>query len=314
MRLTVVPGLRVMMRNNIVFSTDSRYAKYLGVLLYSLLDNTSRPLNFFVLYSSLDESSRHQLEFIVNYYKNTKKIACTIEFIHVDIEQKIKEHGLNVATFRGCFDPYTRLFVSEIFAGRDELDKLIYLDVDMLCKQDIAPLLDKAAQITTFAGVLDTVSIKLGYKLLTPHYINSGLLICSLSYLRELNFVDKAVSFIQEHQADLVCPDQDVINNVIPDGDLILLEQRFNEYLPGKQAVNNAVILHYTGPFKPWMKETRWRLKKVYWRAYQLYLSLLPHNLAQGPKTKKALFMFLACSRVFINIYMSLKKLFSRKK
>ena len=59
----------------------------------------------------------------------------------------------------------------------------------MESRKDLAPLLDKAEEIDTFAGVLDTVSLKLGYKLLTPHYINSGLLICSLAYLNKIDFI-----------------------------------------------------------------------------------------------------------------------------
>ena len=256
------------MKGNLVFCTDSRYAQHLAVLIYSILLHTSVPLNFFVLYSSLNDKDREQLNSLIERMSCMRDLAFTIEFIPVDVKAKLEEHGLNVNSFRDCFDPYTRLFVTEIFAGRN-LDKLIYLDVDMVCKGDIAPLVAECEKLVTFGGVLDTVSIKLNYPLITPTYINSGLLLLSLSYLSRINFIEKCAVFIKEHLQDLVCPDQDVINNVISASDLKLISQRYNEYLPSKEKVAAAVILHYTGPFKPWMPQTRWRMKKVYWQAYR---------------------------------------------
>ena len=304
-----------MLKNNIVFSTDRSYAKYLGVLLYSILDNTSRPLNFFVLYSSLDDDSRQKLEVIVEVFKITKKLDFTIEFIQVDIEKKLQDYGLNVATFRGCFDPYTRLFVSDILAGRD-LDKIIYLDVDMLCRMDLAPLLDKAEEISTCAGVTADTS-KLPSAANASHEnteLNPGLLVCSLKYLKELDFSSKAVRIMQTQSTDGFCSVQEIISQAIPQADLVLLNPRFNVSTPTGSRVKSAVLLHYPGADKPWLKETHWRLKKVYWQAYLLYLLLLYRGLLIRRPTKKLLLGLLSVSRVFINCYMSLKQLIVGKK
>lgn len=306
--------LEFYMIGHIVFCTDDRYAKYLSVLIYSILVNTKEPLKFYVLFSSLSGLSRDTLNHTVAAFSDKNGSPYEIRFIKVDIKSILENKNLNVSTFRECFDPYTRLFLPEILKDY-HLDKIIYLDVDMVCKGDIKELLDVHSTINTFGGVLDTVSINLKYPLITPSYINSGMLLISLNYLKQIDFINKCVEFInKQKQEDLICPDQDIINNVIPAKDLILVNQRFNEYSPKKEKVNKALILHYTGPYKPWMEETRWRLKKVYWIAYRDSLVAFLKN--SGKLSKKDIacrLKLLRYLRVLFNLKLSLKNLFAAK-
>lgn len=296
---------------NIVLCTDRRYAHHVAVLIYSILLHSSVPLNFYVLYSSLDDKDRTQLTSLIERMTSLRGHDFSIEFIPVDVKSKLESHGLSVNTFRGCFDTYTRLFVTEVLQGRG--DKFIYLDVDMVCKGDIAPLVLECEYVDTWAGVLDTVSIKLNYPLITPTYINAGLLLFSLNYLEKIDFIDRCAAFIHDHVDQMVCNDQDVINNVIPAADLKMLDQHWNEYLPSKDKVSSAVILHYTGPFKPWMPQTRWRMKKVYWQAYRKGCeAFLTGKDADLTYVERWISRYAALRPVF-NLKLSLRNLFKPK-
>lgn len=298
---------------NIVFCTDSKYAPYLAVLIYSILVNTKYPLKFFVLYSSLTDEAERDLKTVVSAFKDRDGRAYEIEFRKVDIKSMLDIRGLKVTPFRDSYDPYTRLFAADIFADT-ELDKMLYLDVDMVCKGDIEKLFTACESVKTLAGVLDTVSLSLNYKLLTPTYINSGMLYFSLDYLRRIDFSGRCIDFINQNAEDLEYPDQDVINNAIPENELVLVDQSFNEYLHSKDALKKALILHFTGPGKPWIKGLRWRQKKVYWLTYALCTKLLLKGASINGFLRKVLFHLLSISRSVVNIMLSLKELIVGKK
>lgn len=299
---------------NLIFCTNSRYAPHLAVLIYSILCNSKLPLTFYVLYSSLDQQSENILRNVVESFDRAEERSVKIVFVKADIEQILKDKNLQLKPFRDSYDTYTRFFLTELLKPYN-LKKAIYLDVDMICRQDIAVMFSALENISTFGGVLDTVSLGLDYYYLTPSYVNVGMLMLDFDYLERINFSQRCVDFINNCDMDkLTCNDQDVINNIIPEEDLVLVDQSFNEYLHSKSAVKKAVILHYTGPGKPWMKHIRWRLKKVCWLTYYISTAAFLHGFQIGKTGRSAIFHFLSLVRGIINFYLSLKELIVGRK
>lgn len=160
-----------------------------------------------------------------------------------------------------------RLFAPEILK---DLDKVIYLDADLIVLDDIQKLWD--FDVKYIAGVQDPL-----YKLLAKRnnlknlYINSGVMVLNLKNLRKINYIEK-IQATQTDKYNLSLLDQDIIN--IAFGDVI-------EYLPLEwnvyskiypettydmiKARNNPSIIHWCGKEKPFNANV-WKADE--WRKY----------------------------------------------
>lgn len=160
-----------------------------------------------------------------------------------------------------------RLFAPSIL---EDLDKVIYLDCDLIVLDDIKKLWDY--NVKCIAGVQDPLynyhAKRNGLKHL---YINSGVMVMNLKYLRKINYLER-IAETQNGLYDVSLLDQDIIN--IAFGNLI-------EHLPLKwnvyskiyaettydmiEARKNPSIIHWCGNKKPWNADV-WYAEE--WRKY----------------------------------------------
>ena len=195
---------------------------------------------------------------------------------------------------------YYRLYLSEILP--DLIEKVIYLDSDILVRHDLEELWNVEISDYSIACVQDCNAYKDEHyeRLQYPKekgYFNAGMLLVNLKYWREHEMIDKFVHFIQHHSDRIKLHDQDVLNYVLRDSKKEVnlkwnfqedcLKTQFSSSLfcqekEWEEVRNNPAIIHFTGPLKPWFSDCQHPFKKLYlaymkqtkWKSYQLVNSI----------------------------------------
>lgn len=256
---------------NIVFATDRGYLQHLAVALASLLENNSG-MNIYIINNDISGNDWKNLEKLF-IGKDSKLINARIDDRR--IESLITHTYFTKAT-------YYRLFIPDIVKG----EKALYLDIDVIVTQQIESLYHTDIS-GTFLAAVDDMEIKNYHDLEMKHsarYFNSGVMLINLEYWRAFNVKEKVIEFIDRKPEIIRCVDQDGLNSVI-NGNWLELHPKYNlhtrflyiEYAPDspiKEAIDHPVIIHYTGPSKPWHFRNIHSYKHFYWK----YLRMTPYK------------------------------------
>lgn len=249
---------------NIVFASDDNYAQHIAVVIASIMTKTKGKVCFFVINDNISDNK-------INKLKETAAVFyAEINFISVP-EEKFKNVYLSGHVSRAA---YFRLALPDILP--EDVEKAIYLDVDLLVYDDIKKLWQVDLQNIPLAAVpdygimasgrlcrqkADVIGLPVGEK-----YFNSGVLIINLKEWRKKNYTAQILEVINKNS--FPHHDQDALNkifmknwlqidlrwNIIPPVfnlfTKILLNKTFRN-----QAINakrNPGIIHYAGRYKPW--------------------------------------------------------------
>ena len=117
-----------------------------------------------------------------------------------------------------------------------DLDKVLYLDADILCINDLQPLYElpledhlyaaaSHSKLTEVTTVINKVRLK-NYE--SEGYFNSGVLLMNLTQLRQEVKEKEIAAFIQKNQLNLFLPDQDILNGLYGDRILGIPDQLYN--------------------------------------------------------------------------------------
>ena len=262
----------------IVFCADERYAQHLGVTLASLLENNPRHQLAFTLVSiSMSDEARRRIAEIIARFPNatiTFKTFNAEPYAHFRLDYHIS------------FASYLRLFMTDFVDP--QLEKVLYLDSDLLILGDIGELWETAVDDYFVAAVRDPFSnlhTSLGF---SPDetYFNAGVLVINLRKWREAEIIKTFVQFIEGNAAVLRYHDQDTLNAVFR-GRCLFLDPKWNfqaraassnaKKLGVPAATFNALrrapsIIHFTTDKKPWFYLHRVNYKDLYFH----YLRLTP--------------------------------------
>lgn len=231
---------------NVLFNIDKNYVIQCKTVIRSILANTKSKVRFYIIggFKSDFEGS----DVVCVNPPDTSIIKARTNFCHI--------------TTSACY----RLFAPKLL----NVDKVIYLDSDLIVLDDIAKLWDYDVQY--IGGVQDPMFIKQARKNKLKHlYINSGVMVLNLDNLRKINYFER-IEATQNGGYNLSLLDQDVIN--IAFGDLIEhLPLRWNVYsriYPQTTSDmirirKNPSIIHWCGEEKPWNSDV-WQ--KEQWRKY----------------------------------------------
>lgn len=249
---------------NIVFASDDNYAQHIAVVIASIMAKTKEKVCFFVINDNISSEKITKL-------KNTAvKLNTTIEFISVP-EEKFKNVYLSGHVSKAA---YFRLALADIMP--DDIEKAIYLDVDLLVYDDIAKLWQYDIKEYALAAVPD-FGIMASNRLCRQKkeviglpkgkaYFNSGVLLINLKKWRQENYTKQIFEIINENQ--FPHHDQDALNKLFMES-WLPVELRWNVIPPvynlfpkvlvnkvfRKQALEakrNPGIVHYAGRYKPW--------------------------------------------------------------
>ena len=245
---------------NVAFACDQNLADELAIVIASVQQNTKRELNMHILTRGLKD----------DYYQKLHKLFPKINFSFYDFDGI--QYGAKVNLMAHItVSTFDRLFLPMVLT---DLDKVLYLDVDILVRGDVGQLYDTKLGNHPFAGkrsrmdgwanlvdVITRVSLLLPPKQawalrrrahatgdLTADTYNAGILLMNLKQMRADNFVEENLYLVEELRLN----DQDVMN-FYSAGRAIGIDDDWN-YVPTQDYSANPKIVHWAGPSKPWKK------------------------------------------------------------
>ena len=179
---------------------------------------------------------------------------------------------------------YDKLTVAECLPA--ELEKVIWLDCDMLVLADLAELWDTPLGDAHLLAVRDalvpTVSsrfgisafAKIGLSPSTP-YFNAGLMVINLKKWREEKVAARSVDHLRSFHDEIFFWDQEALNAVLA-GLWTAIDERWNWSANlGRLSRNNSPsgsvyaqsrIIHFNGNLKPWVVRESSDVDAIYFR------------------------------------------------
>lgn len=270
------------MRISIVVACDAGFAQHLAVMLLSLADTNPRhDVSLFVLWNGPSEEG----DTLHRVLESTPFEFSMIEVGEGALDDLAPGVNFTVTT-------YARLLIAALLPR--ELDRVLYLDGDILVRGDIGDLWTTDLRGRTVGAVMDLPRYPFNRKLGLPAdalYFNAGVLLIDLQRWRELKIGERSLAVAREHPDRLTWSDQCALNLVLHD-DWRVLERiwnfqsmdvgrivnghiRFNSVDPGRLAA--ARLVHFNGRSKPWHYLNDHPLKPDYLR----YRSRTPWPLVQ---------------------------------
>lgn len=271
---------------NILYSSDQNYAKQLAVSMVSLISNSNED-EFFKIHiidNGIYDKTKTDIRSLLNENK--------AEIIWLNFDNKLDALNLTGKFPRSAF---ARLFIADMLG----LDKVIYIDCDMIVLQSLSPLWNMNLSDNLVMAVQDSVDIS--YRRLVGlkkenRYFNSGFLVINVSEWRKQKIAEQCIQYAHRWNGDIPHNDQGILNAVCKDKVKILppcynlqnpmIEMSVKEICKlGKisnyysqreidNAVNNPVVVHFTEEFynRPWFTPCTHPYKHLYLK----YASLIP--------------------------------------
>lgn len=251
----------------ITLSSDNNYAQHLCVTLASILANKADDdkISAYILDGGISQKNKSKILKLLNKYE------FDIKFIEIDknLHKKFpvgKKNHVTLAT-------YYRLLLAELCPN---IDKLLYLDVDIIVKSSLQELYNTNIETYYIAGIADSQETINASRLKIQNYCNAGVLLLNLKKWREENITKKFFDWMLENENIILLHDQDVINCVLQNGMLKVdgcWNVQISKYDTSKKFVkilSSAKIIHYIGKHKPWNTDFKQLDKKDYFKYLKL--------------------------------------------
>lgn len=250
---------------NLFVALDSNYIYPLCVMFNSLAKtNAGNSFDIYVAYSSLTEEDFAKMEHALG------DLDARIHRVFVDDDMF---SGAPVLS-RLSKATYYRLLIGEILPA--DVDRLLYLDPDIVINGDLTPMynldlrgkvLAGATHLTDFEQWVNHHRLRVKRKRRSC-YINAGVLLIDLDLWRKNVTLKIILDYIQKWHSYLLLADQDVINVLFADKLLPIDERRYNldersyrfsaKDSAGEKKIDlnwvreNTLVIHYNGKNKPW--------------------------------------------------------------
>lgn len=238
---------------NILMSVNKKFLKYSEEMIFSLLHYSTRPINLYMMYQE-KELNREDLEYLSKFVENTNNG----KFIPLKFDTSNLE-GVRVNGEDGYFfsiETYSRLFCG--FYLPKDVEKILYLDADMVCAGDISELYDISLDGNMWAGAIDGGATLNDLQRLglpeTHQYVNAGVAIINVKKLREKFSEIDIINPIKANYEKWIYLDQDFVNKVFH-GDIKIISNKYNfltKIATYEDLKCNPIVFHYAGSIKPW--------------------------------------------------------------
>jgi lipopolysaccharide biosynthesis glycosyltransferase len=196
---------------NIACTCDDNYVVMLCAMIKSMETNhiTNEPINIYIIDNSIANENRAKLQKSIN----SNKIKLIWNRITNETLSTLTTNDKNVDLTRH----YSRLLIPYILP--EHIEKVIYLDCDLLILDDIAELWKLNIDGFPIAAVQDSGSGKIGDGWQIPNYrelglnpdfkyFNSGVLIIDLKTWRQENFSEQIIKCTEKNIEHVVKWDQ----------------------------------------------------------------------------------------------------------
>ena len=253
----------------VVLSSDNKYAHCMYTTILSILENSYKNTYYiFYLLVPFDFSKSNENKILEIYYK----YSCFIYFIYI----KNLFKNLIIQAEYSSLITYYRLLIGDLLPK--EIEKCIYLDVDIFVLRDLSNLFTVEMNDNYIAGVVspsDYFKEKQNCKRLNltsmKQYVNAGVLVMNLKQIRKDNMTQK---FLELAKRNYNSQEQDVLN-VACFGKILTLPPKYNLMVSQIKdnnplikniyneediidAKNSPYIIHYLN------KKRQWNIIKIY--------------------------------------------------
>lgn len=263
----------------ILFAANDAYVRHLGVAITSVLQSqpAATDLSIHIFHHDILPQNRARLQQLVAG-------RATLTFHDAD-RSDFADYPETLSHVSA--ETYFRLEAHRKLA---HLDRVIYLDADLVCVDDLMPLWQVDLG-DNFAAVVVDPTIdgpppmrQFGLLDAAVPCFNAGVLLLDLAKMRSAHLERRFAAIIADHAELLHYGDQDILNIAFA-GRVIWLPLKYNvqtnfylkpETLAGferygaataddfAEALKNPVIMHYTGREKPWHIGSRHPRKELY--------------------------------------------------
>lgn len=265
----------------VAFCFDKNLITQVQVTVASLLDAVKGKDVHYDIYCICTKEAcavKEPLEHIVAFRDDKSELI--MNCVENPYEHSYEVRGISAGT-------YLRLMLHRLFP---DLDKILYLDVDVLIRGSLLPIWQTDLTGNVLAGVKGAVNLtdKWGWNSDRPYwkllegqkgrYINAGVTLLNLAEIRKRGLEAEWNELAKEK---LYYQDQDILNITCRDAILYLPpkynrlaymeEEDYNRFVEEKifsaaeceEALQNPIIIHYAGD-KPW-KRYDTNLGNVWW-------------------------------------------------
>ena len=203
---------------HILLCSDTAYFQHLLVTLCSIINsNENNEICFHIFGNGLEKRCKNIVVDILKKYPQKQCVFYDIENIEEKLGRKVNvELSINV---------YMRLFVTAYIPT--SVQKILYLDSDVIVREDLSPLFDIEMSSYDIAAVKGTMDNKNGD---LPH-INSGVILFNLARCRKNNALPTYISIIEKNEGYLQFHDQTVLFEAHK-GAIYYLDLKYNVTTP----------------------------------------------------------------------------------
>jgi lipopolysaccharide biosynthesis glycosyltransferase len=243
---------------DMLFSINRRYMAPLKALLHSLYSNNAQcGITIHLLHTELTGEDIRVLSDTAGQYGGAL------------IPYRVSDEHRKISDTSNIFPPeiFYRLLATEYLP--ENIRRVLYLDSDIIINGSLESLyninLTDGEKRYLFAAAtdpnnftVDSVFRKQNLGLpLHMEYVNSGVLLMDLAFMRESGATAAIIKQIPSYGASMVLPDQDLLN-VLFHQDILHIDPYMYNYFPSSSrsrlhefGVGYPVIIHYSG-IKPW--------------------------------------------------------------
>ena len=227
------------------------------------INNSKTKIDFNVLHSDFNDEDITSFKTQFVRYENLNIIFHRLDEAHVEGLPLLQHFKIST---------YFRILAPKVLPN---VDKLLYLDADIIVDGDISELWNIDLQDYVLAAVREESVIALDKRLKMPDdykYFNAGVILLNTKKVRDEDIFGPVITYLKVNRDEILYLDQDALNAVLFDKWLEIDEKwnYHNTFILKKKGLkenvllDSPIIIHYTGPLKPWHVESDHVLKERY--------------------------------------------------
>ncbi len=260
---------------NIATALNRKYLKYTAVMLYSICKNNPVNITAYLLHSELTDED-------IAWIREALK-AEKIEIVSMKVDSNVFTDKIPYNE-EWSIETYYRLLLLDMLP--DSVDRVIYLDVDMIVNKSLEELYNVEMGEDEIISTYDSNGQDV-WKLFNMkqkkmfqsryhagyHYFNAGMMLMNIKKMRQKYNWNYYLSVMEEWNYEMKAFDQDILNYVHWQHIGYVDWQEFdlfarvahNSGVTYEHVKQNAAIVHFTGA-KPWeTKNFHFPIEKLWW-------------------------------------------------
>lgn len=250
---------------NILYCGDKKMEDVLWISILSLLKNVDEDIHIYVLTMEMNSKKKSfqpvSDDMIDRFNKRVRQSNGNNSVTKIDLTS-VFSNELPTANMETRFTPYCML---RLYADLlPELpDRILYLDIDVVCRKDISDFYHQDLSGCELVGVLDHYGKWFFRKnIFKLDYINSGVMLLNMEKIRDTGLFQKCRNMCRDKK--MFMPDQSAVNELV--AYKRIMPRRYNEQ---RRLHDDTILQHFTTSFRffPWFHTLTvkpWQVERIH--------------------------------------------------